>query len=118
VVTDSDAPRLLAYRVERDGSLSQGERWYGPLAMSPGASRPGSDGMTVDKDGRVYVATAAGLQVFDTQGRPSGVIGNPQTKKLSNVTFGGPKFDTLYVTCTDKVYRRQTKVQGAPYSLK
>ena len=41
-----------------------------------------------------------------------GVILKPQPKFLSNATFGGPQFDTLYVTCTDKVYRRKTKTKG------
>ena len=68
--------------------------------------------MTVDSRGRLYVATYAGLQVFDTQGRISGVILSPQSKRLTNVVFGGPKLDTLYVTCTDKVYRRKTQATG------
>jgi gluconolactonase len=70
---------------------------------------------TVDSDGRLYVATHAGLQVFDTQGRLSGIIAKPQDKFLSNVVFGGEKLDTLYVTCSDKVYRRKTKVTGVRY---
>ena len=118
VVTDGSAPHLWAFRVETDGSLNFKERYYSPLRIPPGATRPGSDGMTVDKEGRLYVATLAGLQMFDTTGRPGGVILKPQDKFLSNVTFGGPKFDSLYVTCTDRVYRRKTKTAGAPYFLK
>jgi sugar lactone lactonase YvrE len=75
--------------------------------------------MTVDKDGRLYVATAAGIQMFDPTGRLGGTIEKPQpTKSCSNVCFGGPKYDYLYATCTDKVYRRKTKTAGAPYFLK
>ena len=112
VVTDSNEPHLWAYRVEKDGSLSFGDRYYLPVVIPPGAERPGSDGMTVDKAGRLFLASHAGLQVFDPTGRPSGVILKPQSKFLSNVVFGGPKFDTLYVTCTDKVYKRKTKTEG------
>lgn len=115
VVTDSLEPQLWAFRVEPDGSLKHGDRYYLPLRMPQGAERPGSDGMTVDRDGRLYVATAAGLQVFDPTGRPSGVILKPQEKSLSNVAFGGPEFNVLYVTCQDKVYRRLTKVAGVPF---
>ncbi|MGH7129648.1 MAG: SMP-30/gluconolactonase/LRE family protein, partial [Planctomycetaceae bacterium] len=117
VVTDSEQPHLWAFRVETDGTLSYGEKWYGPLVVPPGRNAPGSDGMTVDTDGRLYVATHAGLQIFDTQGRPSGVIAKPQEAFLSNVAFGGPGFQYLYVTCTDKVYRRKVKPTGAPYFL-
>lgn len=112
VVTDSDAPHLWAYRVEANGDLKYGERYYHPLVLPPGRSRPGSDGMTVDAEGRLYVATHAGLQMFDPTGRLGGVIAKPQNRFLSNVTFGGPRFDTLYVTCSDKVYRRLTGTRG------
>ncbi len=118
VVTDSDAPHLWTYRVEADGSLKYGERYYQPLALPPGRDRPGSDGMTVDREGRLYVCTHAGLQMFDPTGRLGGVIRKPQEKFLSNVVFGGEKLDYLYVTCTDKVYRRKVKPIGAPYFLR
>ena len=72
----------------------------------------GADGMTVDRDGRLYVATHAGVQVFDTQGRISGVIGRPQKAFLSNLVFAGNGMQTLYATSSDKVYRRKTKVRG------
>lgn len=117
VVTDSREPVLWAYRIARDGSLEHGEPYYQPLQMPSGRDTPGSDGMTVDRDGRLYVATHAGLQMFDPTGRLGGTIAKPQEKFLSNVVFGGPKFDTLYATCSDKVYRRKTKAQGAPYFL-
>jgi sugar lactone lactonase YvrE len=115
VVTDSDKPHLWTYRVEADGSLKYGERYYQPLMMPAGRDRPGSDGMTVDREGRLYVCTHAGLQMFDPTGRLGGVIRKPQEKFLSNVVFGGEKLDYLYVTCTDKVFRRKVKPIGAPY---
>ena len=39
-------------------------------------------------------------------------------KSVSNVCFGGEKFEHLYATCVDKVYRRKTRTAGAPYFLK
>ena len=118
VVTDSDKPHLWAFRVEKDGSLSCQERYYHPLVIPTGRDKPGSDGMTIDKDGRLYVATAAGLQMFDPTGRLSGVIHKPQDKSLSNVCFGGPGLGFLYVTNGDKVYRRKTKTAGVLYRTK
>ena len=114
IVTESEQPHLWTFRVEQDGTLSHRERYYGPLALPSGKAQPGSDGMTVDENGRLYVASFAGLQMFDPTGRLGGVIAKPQNKFLSNVVFAGPQFDTLYVTCTDKVYRRKTKV-AAPF---
>ena len=68
--------------------------------------------MTVDTEGRTYVATRLGIQVLDQLGRVHFVIRKPQAKKVSNVVFGGPDLDTLYVTCTDKVYRRKMNAVG------
>ena len=116
VVTDSDAPHLWAFRVEKDGTLRFGERYFQPLRLPSGdAARPGSDGMTVDKAGRVYVATRAGVQMFDPTGRMGGVILKPQPGSLSNVAFGGADLKMLYATCGDKVFRRRTKTEGVRY---
>ena len=114
VVTDSDWPQLWTFRVDGPGMLKFGEKYYGPLQMPAGQKQPGSDGMVVDDAGRLYVCTHAGLQVFDPTGRLLGTIAKPQPKFLSNVKFGGKDFDTLYVTCTDKVYSRKTKTKGTP----
>ena len=117
VVTDSTDPHLWTFRVEADGALAHKDRYYQPLRMVEGRKGTGADGMTVDKAGRLYVATAAGLQMFDPTGRLGGVIAKPQEKSLSNVVFGGRDFAFLYVTSTDKVYRRKTQSPGAPYFL-
>lgn len=114
VVTDSQEPTLWTFRVEKDGSLTCKEPYYGPLRMVHGQTATGSDGMTVDTVGRLYVATRAGLQMFDPTGRMGGVIHKPTPNgPLSNVCFGGPKLNVLYVTAGDKVFKRQTQATGA-----
>ena len=115
VVADSAGPHLWAFRVEPDGRLSCKEKYYTMRLPVGVEQRSGADGMTVDSSGRLYVTTAAGLQVFDPTGRMSGVIAKPQSTSISNVVFAGPKFDTLYVTSRDKVYRRATKTTGVRY---
>jgi len=117
VVADWDQPHLWAFRVEKDGALKYGAPYYRPIPMPPKQDKPGSDGMTVDDDGRLYVCTHAGLLMFDPTGRLGGAIAKPQNAFLSNVKFGGPNFDTLFVTCSDKVYKRKTKVIGTPHAL-
>jgi sugar lactone lactonase YvrE len=114
VVADWDQPHAWAFRVDGPGKLQFGERYYGPVRIPPDQELPGSDGMTIDDAGRLFLCTHAGLQMFDPTGRPSGVIAKPQAKFLSNVIFGGAAFDTLYVTCSDKVYARKTKTKGTP----
>jgi sugar lactone lactonase YvrE len=116
VVTDSQEPTLWTFRIQKDGSLDAKEAYYGPVRMVHNMQSTGSDGMTIDAAGRLYVATLAGLQMFDPTGRMGGVIAKPQRSFLSNAVFGGPDLDTLYVTCTDKVYRRKTKTKGVRYT--
>lgn len=118
VVADWEHPHLRTYRVEADGSLKFGESYYGPLQIPSGQKLPGSDGMTVDDKGRLYVATHAGVQVFDPTGRPCGSILKPQAKFLSNVKFGGANFDTVYVTSTDRLYKRKLNTKGTPHFLR
>lgn len=115
VVADWEQPHLQTFRVEPDGSLKFGDKYYGPLQIPSGQTMPGSDGMTVDDVGRLYVATHAGLQMFDPTGRPCGSILKPQPKFLSNVKFGGPNFDTVYVTSSDRVYKRKLNTKGTPH---
>jgi gluconolactonase len=112
VIADSMGQNLWTFRIGANGQLGQKERFYSTLTP-PDSGRSGADGMTVDSKGRLYVATFLGIQVFDTQGRLTGVIQKPQQAFLSNLTFGGPKFDTLYATSTDKLFKRKTKATGA-----
>ncbi len=112
VVADTNTSSLWTFRIEKDGSLSQKQPYYTMRLAREQAPKSGADGMTVDRDGRLFVATHCGLQMFDTQGRISGVIAKPQAAFLSNVVFAGKGLQTLYVTCSDKVFRRKTKTRG------
>lgn len=110
-VADTRGVVVWSYHIEADGSLTQKEPYF-PLYIPDGRTDSGADGMTVDRDGRLYVTSSGGLQVCDQAGRVIGIISKPQNKWLANVVFGGRNMDTLFVTCTDKVYRRKTKAKG------
>jgi gluconolactonase len=112
VVSDFRGTNLWAFRIDADGSLSAKEPYMTVQAPLEKPDVASSDGMTIDSAGRYYVATAVGLQMFDSTGRLGGVIAKPQKKFLSNATFAGPNLEYLYVTCADKVYRRKTKAHG------
>ena len=114
VVADMRSAYLWNFRIEEDGSLSH-KQPYSTMQLPVGKSESGADGMTVDSLGRIFVATELGVQVFDTQGRLSGIIAKPQPKFLSNVVLAGPQGDILYVTSSDRVYRRQVKVTGISF---
>jgi sugar lactone lactonase YvrE/enterochelin esterase-like enzyme len=102
---------VYSFQIQPDGSLQYKQRYYW-LHEFDAADGSFADGMRVDRDGRLYVATRLGIQVCDQAGRVNAIIPTPNGK-VSNLTFGGENFDTLFATCGDKVYRRKLKVKGA-----
>jgi gluconolactonase len=109
-VSATDDRFCHSYQIQPDGSLSFGQP-YGWLHVTD-TLMSGSDGMTVDSEGRMYVTTALGLQVMDQLGRVHFIFRKPQAMWLSNATFGGSERDVLYVTCGDSVYRRRIRAKG------
>ncbi|MEX0678222.1 MAG: SMP-30/gluconolactonase/LRE family protein [Pirellulales bacterium] len=114
VVADMRGINLWAYRIGPDGGLTDKQPFY-TLRVPDGKTDSGADGMTIDSTGRIYCTSHLGLQVFDTEGRLSGIIAKPQASWLSNAVFAGPKLDTLYVTSMNKVYKRKINAQGIRY---
>ncbi len=80
--------------------------------MPDTADESGADGIRVDRDGRLYVATTMGIQVCDQAGRVNCIIPTPNGR-IANLCFGGPDFNTIFATCGDRVYKRKVKVKGA-----
>ncbi|MBH56037.1 MAG: hypothetical protein CMJ82_02485 [Planctomycetaceae bacterium] len=115
VVSDMKGEHLWNFVIASDGSLKH-QQPYSTMQTPVSSTESGADGMTVDKIGRVYVCTTLGVQVFDTQGRLSGILSKPQRAFLSNVTFGGADMDYLYATSADKVYRRKLKTTGVRFA--
>jgi gluconolactonase len=69
-----------------------------------------ADGMAIDQQGNLYVATLAGLQIFNSSGEFVGMINFP-TFPVS-VCFGGNDMKTLYITSYDKIYQVRTNMKG------
>ena len=115
-VSEYVGSNVWVYRINGDGTLSGGDR-YMELRTPVGSSRSEGDGMAVDADGRYYVTSAVGIQMFDWTGRLSGVIARPQPKGTVSVALAGPELSYLYACSTDKVYRRKLKVKGGPNPL-
>ncbi len=110
-VADSRTHWVYSYQIQKDGSLAYKQRYF-HLHMSDAADDAGADGLRVDRAGRLYVATRLGIQVCDQAGRVLCIIPTPNGK-ISNLTFGGANFDTLFCTCGDRIYRRKLRTQGA-----
>jgi gluconolactonase len=110
-VADSRSHWVWSWQVRPDGTLAYKQRYY-HLHVPDTADDSGADGMRVDRDGRLYVATRMGIQVCDQAGRVNCIIPTPNGR-VSNLCFGGPDFDHLLATCGDKVYVRKLNVKGA-----
>ncbi|MDY3552402.1 SMP-30/gluconolactonase/LRE family protein [Gemmata sp. JC717] len=110
-VADSRTHWVYSYVIQPDGTLANKQKYY-HLYVRDADDDSGADGLRCDRDGRLWVATRAGLQVCDQAGRVNSIIPTPNGK-LSNLTFGGANMDVVYATCGDKVYSRKVKVKGS-----
>ena len=110
-VSDYAGQLSWVFQIQPDGSLAHKQKYF-YVHMADAATRSGSDGMAVDSDGRVYIATPLGVQVFDQIGKCHAIIPAPNRAALSNVEFGGANLDEMYITNGDKVFKRKTKVKG------
>lgn len=112
-VTESTSHWVWVYQIQLDGSLAHKQK-YGWLHVRDIDENAWSDGLKCDRDGRIYVTSLSGIQVLDQLGRVNAIIPAPKTKgQVSNLCFGGPDFDVMYISCHDKVFRRKVKVKGA-----
>lgn len=115
MVADTLSRWIWSFSVQADGSLSNGVPFHRleiPDEVENGPLRGGADGMTVDADGFVYVATKLGIQIADPAGRTVGILRKPDAGDPSSVVFAGTGLQTLYVTSGAKVYRRPVKRKG------
>ena len=110
-VADSRTHWVYSYQIMKDGYLTNKQKYF-HIHVPDAAEDSGVDGLRTDTAGRLWAATRMGLQVCDQAGRVNCIIPTPNGK-VSNLTFGGEKFDALYVTCGDKVYSRKVKAVGS-----
>lgn len=99
-VTDHGASKTYAYEIRKDGTVT-GKRQIAP---------EGSDGLTLDENGNLYLTNKV-VSVFDRKGTRLGEIALPQ--KPTNVCFGGKDGRTLFITAPKAVYSIRMAVKGA-----
>lgn len=99
-VADIGAGRTYAYDIQPDGTLAN-KRLFCML---------GSDGMTLDDQGNVYL-TGKGATVFDREGKQVEhiAVDEPWT---ANVCFGGKDRQTLFITASKSLYGLRLRVKG------
>jgi gluconolactonase len=104
-VADIRAGKTYRYDIAPDGNL----------AGKTLAVDRGSDGLTLDDEGNLYL-TGDGVGVFDQAGRQIDKILVPKERWTANVSFGGSRRRTLFITATTGLYAVATRVAGANVS--
>ncbi|HKB00886.1 MAG TPA: SMP-30/gluconolactonase/LRE family protein [Gemmataceae bacterium] len=99
-VADIRAGKTYAYAIQADGTLKE-KRLFCEL---------GSDGMTIDADGNVYL-TGKGVTVFDKAGKKIEQIAVPEPW-TANVCFGGKDKKILFITASKGLYAVPMRVAG------
>jgi gluconolactonase len=101
-VADIGAGKTYRYDISPNGSLTDKT-----LVIEHG-----SDGMTLDNEGHLYL-TGDGVLVFDQSGHQVEHIRVPDERWTGNVSFGGKHRRTLFVTASTGLYAIRMRVQGA-----
>lgn len=110
-VADTRGRYVYSFQVRKDGRLEHKQPFF-RLDRVDDSNQSGADGMTVDENGRLYVATELGIQIFDLEGRSVAILPKPGPGRVTNLTFAGPDLDQLVVTNGDLVFKRKVKVRG------
>jgi gluconolactonase len=102
---DPDGPHhIRVFDVGDDNRLSGGAVF---VEVAPGVP----DGFRFDVEGNLWSSAQDGVRVFDPEGHPLGHIRLPQM--VSNLTFGGPKRNRLFITSTHTLCAIYVGVSGA-----
>ena len=99
-VADIGDRKTYVYNIETDGTLS-GKKLFCSM---------GSDGMTIDNEGNIYL-TGRGVTVYNPAGENIEHI-PIDADWTANVTFGGIDRHTLFITAQTSVYGLQMRVKG------
>lgn len=98
-IADAGARKTWRYSTNKDGSLSEKTLFL----------ESGSDGMTMDSRGNVYI-TGEKVHVYNREGKLIDEI--PTPARPTNLCFGGPDNKTLYITARTFLCSIRTTVPG------
>jgi gluconolactonase len=109
-VNDTVTCMIWVFEVNADGSLSHGRIFASGLRseLEPGVP----DGMKCDAQGNIWCTAPGGVWVYAPSGSLLGKVRVPEL--VSNLTWGGDDWHTLFMTATHSVYTVRTKVGPRP----
>lgn len=100
-VADIGDKKTYRFDIQPDGALANRTLLFSP----------GSDGMTLDDEGNIYI-TGKGVTVFDRTGKQIEQIDVPE-RWTANICFGGKDKRTLFITASKGLYSIRMRVRGA-----
>ena len=98
-VADHGGNKTFVYTINKDGTLSNKKLF----------ASEGSDGMTLDNEGNVYLTTKV-VAVYNSKGQKIESIAAPE--EPANVCFGGKDMKTLFITARTSLYAVRMRVKG------
>jgi len=105
-IVDTRKKHIRLFDAASDGALSGGQVFATCDAGS-------FDGIRLDDAGRIWAAAHDGVHCFHPDGTLLGKLHLPEV--VSNLTFGGPKRNDLFITATSSVYSLRLNITGARY---
>lgn len=105
-IVDTRERHIRRFEVAPDATLTGG-------AVFASCDAGSFDGLRLDALGRIWAAAHDGLHCFDPDGTLLGKLHLPEI--VSNLTFGGPKRNDLFITATSSLYAIRLNVVGARY---
>lgn len=111
IIGTPDGKRLFISDIRANQTWSYDIMESGALTNKTLRCKLGSDGMTLDVKGNLYL-TGKGVTVFDPQGNQIEHIAVPEPW-TANVSFGGRDHQSLFITASKSLYSIRMKFPGA-----
>jgi len=99
-VADIGDSKIYRYTIQADGTLADKQLF----------ASQGSDGLTIDGQGNIYL-TGKGVDIYNPNGDKIEHIDVP-ANWTANLCFSGPDRDVLFITASEKAYTLKMAVKG------
>lgn len=99
-VADIGANKTYRYKIDEKGELKEKMLFI----------KQGSDGMTLDSNGNLYL-TGNGVDIYDKEGTFVQHLEIPEDW-TANICFGGENFDQLFITASKSLYSIKTNTEA------
>lgn len=110
-VADGDSKWAYSFQVNDDGTLAHKERYFW-LHVSDWDDDAGAESVCYAREGQMFVATRAGVQVCADDGPTQVILPVPDGRRVLGVCLGGTEHNTLFAFCGDRIWKRSVKVHA------